>query len=68
MKLKKIIAREGLILLGVFLFAYIPAQFTEDGPLNYYAVAVMCLYAFYIIGYRLIFSFAKWAIKTLRRK
>jgi len=79
---KKIIAREGLILLAVagytliwFLImgVFVEAYLSETEGFIYWFLAIITAvvpfgYIFYVVIYRLIWGFIKWAIKTLKEK
>lgn len=61
-KLKKLIAREGLILLGIVVFSIVFRKFGlhSDAPLRTHFII---FYSFYLF-----IRFVVWAINTLRRK
>ena len=75
--IKKIIAREGLILLGIvtmaLLFMFVLANIPDSKGIvwdNYHDNMIMVGFAFLYLGYPLylLIRFILWAIRTLREK
>ena len=72
---KKVIAREGLILLGVFIYCWVMGILADqafDAPLEkvyqFLGLIVFVPYLCYIVLYRGVLKFIIWAIKTLKER
>ncbi|MBU1086718.1 MAG: hypothetical protein KKD05_04285 [Candidatus Omnitrophica bacterium] len=67
LKTKKFIAREGLVILGVFIAFIISWYFVCKGDkVNLFNNIALMIIIFYLVY--LIFRFSVWAVKTLKKK
>ena len=69
MSIKKLIAREGLIILSIALFSgivYLLGAFgwlSEDWFIPLFIISIYCFYPAYLL-----FRFVMWAVKALKQK
>lgn len=63
MNIKKIIAREGLNILGIILIIMVCMQFPDNKFISEITIGILYFYAVYLI-----ISFVIWAMRTLKGK